>query len=55
MMQNPAGLELRSMQTTEVAPEQSSMTIIMMPSEFVGMEKGIGEFGRSAAGADKHE
>src|SRR5436190_3833640 len=36
IMQNPAGLELRRMQMiTEVGAEQNTMTIIMMPSEFV--------------------
>lgn len=50
IMQNPAGLELRRMQMlTEVGAEQNSMTIIMMPSEFVSMAKGIGEIGKSAA------
>jgi regulator of protease activity HflC (stomatin/prohibitin superfamily) len=44
IMQNPAGLELRRMQMiTEVGAEQNTMTIIMMPSEFVGMARGIGE------------
>jgi regulator of protease activity HflC (stomatin/prohibitin superfamily) len=38
IMQNPAGLELRRMQMiTEVGAEQNTMTIIMMPSEFVTM------------------
>jgi regulator of protease activity HflC (stomatin/prohibitin superfamily) len=42
IMQNPAGLELRRMQMiTEVGAEQNTMTIIMMPSEFVGMARGI--------------
>jgi hypothetical protein len=41
-MQNPAGLELRRMQMiTEVGAEQNTMTIIMMPSEFVGMAGAI--------------
>jgi regulator of protease activity HflC (stomatin/prohibitin superfamily) len=36
IMQHPAGLELRRMQMiTEVGAEQNTMTIIMMPSEFV--------------------
>jgi regulator of protease activity HflC (stomatin/prohibitin superfamily) len=44
IMQNPAGLELRRMQMiTEVGAEQNTMTIIMMPSEFVGMARGIAE------------
>src|SRR5215469_15062150 len=38
IMQNPAGLELRRMQMiTEVGAEQNTMTIVMMPSEFVSM------------------
>ena len=42
IMQNPAALELRRMQMiTEVGAEQNTMTIIMMPSEFVGMARGI--------------
>src|SRR5215831_5700619 len=50
IMQNPAGLELRRMQMiTEVGAEQNTMTIIMMPSEFVGMAKGLGELGRKVA------
>jgi regulator of protease activity HflC (stomatin/prohibitin superfamily) len=36
IMQSPAALELRRMQMiTEVGAEQNTMTIIMMPSEFV--------------------
>jgi hypothetical protein len=48
-MESPAGLELRRMQMiTEVGAEQNTMTIIMMPSEFVEMARSIG-----ARGADK--
>lgn len=37
MQQTPAALELRRMQMlTEVGAEQNTMTIVMMPSEFVG-------------------
>lgn len=44
IMQNPAGLELRRMQMiTEVGAEQNTMTIVMMPSEFVAMARGIAE------------
>jgi regulator of protease activity HflC (stomatin/prohibitin superfamily) len=47
IMQNPAGLELRRMQMiTEVGAEQNTMTIIMMPSEFVGTARGIAEIAR---------
>jgi len=36
MMESPAALELRRMQMlTEVGAEQNTMTIVMMPSEFV--------------------
>jgi regulator of protease activity HflC (stomatin/prohibitin superfamily) len=49
IMESPAGLELRRMQMiTEVGAEQNTMTIIMMPSEFVEMARSIG-----ARGADK--
>jgi regulator of protease activity HflC (stomatin/prohibitin superfamily) len=44
IMQNPAGLELRRMQMiTEVGAEQNTMTIVMVPSEFVAMARGIAE------------
>ena len=44
IMQNPAGLELRRMQMiTEVGAEQNTMTIVMMPSEFVAMARSIAE------------
>ncbi|HEX3065168.1 MAG TPA: SPFH domain-containing protein [Dongiaceae bacterium] len=51
IMQNPAALELRRMQMiTEVGAEQNTMTIVMMPSEFVSMARGVGELaGRMAA------
>jgi regulator of protease activity HflC (stomatin/prohibitin superfamily) len=42
--QDPFGLELRRMQMiSEVGAEQNSTTIIMMPSEFVTMAKGLGD------------
>jgi hypothetical protein len=41
-MKSPAGLELRRMQMiTEVGAEQNTTTIVMMPSEFVSMARGI--------------
>ena len=44
IMQNPASLELRRMQMlTEVGAEQNTMTIVMMPSEFVKMAEGFGK------------
>src|SRR5262249_42276010 len=47
IMQNPAGLELRRMQMlTEVGAEQNTMTIVMMPSEFVTM---AGSLAKAAA------
>jgi regulator of protease activity HflC (stomatin/prohibitin superfamily) len=50
IMQNPAGLELRRMQMlTEVGAEQNTMTIIMMPSEFVAAAKNLANFGKPAA------
>ncbi|WP_256808900.1 slipin family protein [Bradyrhizobium sp. Bra64] len=50
IMQNPAGLELRRMQMiTEVGAEQNTMTIIMMPSEFVAMARGIADAAKVVA------
>lgn len=44
IMQNPAGLELLRMQMiTEVGAEQNTMTLVMMPSEFVSMARGIAD------------
>jgi regulator of protease activity HflC (stomatin/prohibitin superfamily) len=43
--QNPIGLELRRMQMiSEVGAEQNSTTIIMMPSEFVTLARGVREY-----------
>jgi regulator of protease activity HflC (stomatin/prohibitin superfamily) len=51
IMQNPAGLELRRMQMiTEVGAEQNTMTIIMMPSEFVAAARGIADAAKIVAG-----
>jgi regulator of protease activity HflC (stomatin/prohibitin superfamily) len=51
IMQNPAGLELRRMQMiTEVGAEQNTMTIVMMPSEFVAMARGIADAAKVVAG-----
>ncbi len=42
IMHSPAGLELRRMQMiTEVGAEQNTMTIIMMPSEFVELARAV--------------
>jgi regulator of protease activity HflC (stomatin/prohibitin superfamily) len=50
IMQNPAGLELRRMQMiTEVGAEQNTMTIVMMPSEFVSMARGIADAAKIVA------
>ena len=50
IMQNPAGLELRRMQMlTEVGAEQNTMTIVMMPSEFVTMAKSLSSVVRPSA------
>ena len=44
IMESPAGLELRRMQMiTEVGAEQNTMTVVMMPSEFVSMARAISE------------
>jgi regulator of protease activity HflC (stomatin/prohibitin superfamily) len=49
IMQNPAGLELRRMQMiTEVGAEQNTMTIIMVPSEFVTLAKSLATLGKPA-------
>ncbi|HEX8956097.1 MAG TPA: slipin family protein [Burkholderiaceae bacterium] len=49
IMEHPAGLELRRMQMiTEVGAEQNTTTIIMMPSEFVSMARGISDWGRKS-------
>ena len=49
-MQNPAALELRRMQMiTEVGAEQNTMTIVMMPSEFVSMARSIGQLASKVA------
>ena len=50
IMQIPAALELRRMQMlTEVGAEQNTMTIVMMPSEFVTMAQSIGQLAAKAA------
>jgi regulator of protease activity HflC (stomatin/prohibitin superfamily) len=52
IMQNPAGLELRRMQMiTEVGAEQNTMTIIMMPSEFVTMAGSLAKAASTVAAA----
>ena len=44
IMDYPAGLELRRMQMiTEVGAEQNTMTVVMMPSEFVSMARAFAE------------
>jgi regulator of protease activity HflC (stomatin/prohibitin superfamily) len=44
IMQNPASLELRRMQMiTEVGAEQNTMTIVMMPSEFVALARSLSD------------
>ena len=44
IMDSPAGLELRRMQMiTEVGAEQNTMTVVMMPSEFVSMARAIAD------------
>jgi len=51
IMKSPAGLELRRMQMiTEVGAEQNTMTIIMMPSEFVEMARALGQRAGSGSG-----
>ncbi|HWE05826.1 MAG TPA: SPFH domain-containing protein [Rhizomicrobium sp.] len=44
IMKTPASLELRRMQMlTEVGAEQNSMTIVMMPSEFVAAARALAD------------
>ncbi len=44
IMRTPAALELRRMQMlTEIGAEQNTMTVVMMPSEFVEAARAIGE------------
>jgi regulator of protease activity HflC (stomatin/prohibitin superfamily) len=44
IMKTPASLELRRMQMlTEVGAEQNTMTIVMMPSEFVGAARTLSD------------
>jgi regulator of protease activity HflC (stomatin/prohibitin superfamily) len=51
IMQNPAGLELRRMQMiTEVGAEQNTMTIVMMPSEFVAAASAIANLAKESFG-----
>jgi regulator of protease activity HflC (stomatin/prohibitin superfamily) len=48
IMQNPAGLELGRMQMiTEVGAEQNTMTVIMVPSEFVSAAGGIANLAKN--------
>jgi regulator of protease activity HflC (stomatin/prohibitin superfamily) len=53
IMQTPSALELRRMQMiAEVGAEQNTMTIVMMPSEFVSLARGLTELaGKVAAKA----
>ena len=49
IMQNPAGLERRRMQMIpEVGAEQNTMTLVMMPSEFVSMARAISDMAKPA-------
>ena len=50
IMQNPAALELRRMQMiTEVGAEQNTMTIVMMPSEFVSLARSLTDLAAKVA------
>ena len=45
-MRTPAALELRRMQMlTEIGAEQNTMTVVMMPSEFVSAARAFAEGG----------
>jgi regulator of protease activity HflC (stomatin/prohibitin superfamily) len=50
IMKTPASLELRRMQMlTEVGAEQNTMTIVMMPSEFVSLARNLGDLAGKVA------
>jgi regulator of protease activity HflC (stomatin/prohibitin superfamily) len=52
MAPSPAALELRRMQMlTEVGAEQNTMTVVMIPSEFVRAAEGIARIGAAPAPA----
>jgi regulator of protease activity HflC (stomatin/prohibitin superfamily) len=54
MAQNPISVELRRMQMlTEVGAEQNTMTIVMMPSEFVGAATAISKIADKMADQGK--
>jgi regulator of protease activity HflC (stomatin/prohibitin superfamily) len=54
MAQTPMAIELRRMQMlTEVGAEQNTMTIVMMPSEFVNAASAVARLANSAAEAAK--
>lgn len=56
IMQDPAALELRRMQMiTEVGAEQNTMTLVMMPSEFVSLARDIGDLANRLAPAKTGE
>ncbi len=56
IMQDPAALELRRMQMiTEVGAEQNTMTLVMMPSEFVSLAQNIGDLANRLAPAKPSE
>lgn len=56
IMQDPAALELRRMQMiTEVGAEQNTMTLVMMPSEFVSLAQNIGDLANRLAPAKTSE
>lgn len=50
MAENPAALELRRMQMiSEVGAENNSMTVIMIPSDFITLSKSLSEYMRDHA------
>lgn len=53
MANNPVALELRRMQmVTEVGAENSSTTVLMVPSDFVTLSKSLSEYLRERAATD---
>jgi len=53
MANNPVAVELRRMQmVTEVGAENNTTTVLMIPSDFVSLAKGMGEYLRERTSSD---
>ena len=56
MAQTPMAIELRRMQMlTEVGAEQNTMTIVMMPSEFVNAASAIARLAENTTNTGGHD